>query len=338
MLTNFSLSAFAGLARLAVGRHGCCEDWCLVAGLQRGALQRACVHAHHLRGSRGSLCTGVGFLQIYLRLRCCTDCPDGSFWRSRGALNGVVKGKFKGNEQAIALWEQQSIAKAWPSPPLAPRELPLLGIRATAASVGPCGAWLGVVWRYRPPHAAAGARPRATCFRNGDQGLQETIIRLALALEIWRGSCPPNLRGLTGVSFSKTETVKSLEDVSGCQLFHVAPKITGYFLKSCLHVVYNASVLLCNYTMKFPPCPCAPGFCSKAASPSLFTSIRMSSPVSHVFSRIFTSLLFSTFLLASICSLLLLRLPRLSFKASFITHCCPNSSFVFFEHLHPSKS
>lgn len=32
-----------------------------------------------------------------------------------------------------------------------------------------------------------------------------------------------------GVSFSKTETVKSIEGVSVCQLFHVAPKITGYF-------------------------------------------------------------------------------------------------------------
>lgn len=32
-----------------------------------------------------------------------------------------------------------------------------------------------------------------------------------------------------GVSFSKTETVKSIEGVSVCQLSHVAPKITGYF-------------------------------------------------------------------------------------------------------------
>lgn len=70
-----------------------------------------------------------------------------------------------------------------------------------------------------------------------------------------------------GVSFSKTETVESLEGVSGCQLFRVAPK----------------------YTVKVPPYPCTPGFCSKAAFASLCISARMSCPVSLLFLRVFQS-------------------------------------------------
>lgn len=147
-----------------------------------------------------------------------------------------------------------------------------------------------------------------------------------------------NLRGLMGVSFSKTETVKSLEGGSGFQLFRVASKITIYFLKSCLHIICIISVLLCNYTVKFPLCPCTPGFCSKAASPSLFMSLRLSCPVSRVFLRIFRDLLISTFLLTSICSLLLFRLRSLSFKPSSTTHCFPDSSFDFFEPVCQSKS
>ena len=138
-------------------------------------------------GIWGALYTGMGFMQIYLHVCCCADYPDRRFWRIQGALKRAVKGKFKANEQRIALCEQRGIAKAWPLLPLAPGELPVLRIRATAASAGPCRAWLGVVWRYRPLHAAAAARSRAACFRNEDQGLQETSIRLALVLEIWRG-------------------------------------------------------------------------------------------------------------------------------------------------------
>lgn len=78
-------------------------------------------------------------------------------------------------------------AKPWPSLPLVPRELPVLRIKAMAAAAGPCGAWLGVVWRWRPLHMATTARCRPSYIRNEDQGLQETIIRLALVPEIWSG-------------------------------------------------------------------------------------------------------------------------------------------------------
>lgn len=68
-------------------------------------------------------------------------------------------------------------------------------------------------------------------------------------------------------------------------------------LLKIVSAVCNTSVLLCNYTTKFPPCPCTPGFCSKAAPLSLFIFVRMSCPVRHLFSRIFRALHFSTRLL-----------------------------------------
>lgn len=57
-----------------------------------------------------------------------------------------------------------------------------------------------------------------------------------------------------GVSFSKTETVESLEGVSGCQLFRVAPKYTVKVPPYPAPLAF-AVRLLSHHSAYLPGCP-----------------------------------------------------------------------------------
>lgn len=54
--------------------------------------------------------------------------------------------------------------------------------RATGASMCPCGAWLGAVWRYRPLQPQLTLKPLDSEIRTI---LQEISIGLGLVLEVW---------------------------------------------------------------------------------------------------------------------------------------------------------
>lgn len=115
MLTNFSLSAFAGPARLAIRQHGFCGGQSSEGGLHGSPAELGlptppsgreitlvCTLAS-CRDLGGTPCTRMGFTQIYLHVRCCVDYQDRSSWRFQGALKRAVKGKFKVNKQGTAL-------------------------------------------------------------------------------------------------------------------------------------------------------------------------------------------------------------------------------------------